>query len=94
MLDITSVPHYQQILCEEDIVGEKASIAYEKNLRKRSLYVCYGPLQVCWQGHSLWMWNFQPIYMFGMQARDFMLATNILLSDTVIIILHVCSQIH
>lgn len=33
MPDITSVPDYQ-VLCEDDIVGEKVSITYNKNLRQ------------------------------------------------------------
>ncbi|KAA0722789.1 hypothetical protein E1301_Tti008711 [Triplophysa tibetana] len=35
---------------------------------------------VCPNGHSLWRWNSQPVVKFGMQAGDFLLSTNILLS--------------
>ncbi|KAL0966027.1 hypothetical protein UPYG_G00289710 [Umbra pygmaea] len=35
---------------------------------------------ICPNGHSLWKWNSQPTLKFGMQAGDFMMATNILLS--------------
>nr|XP_043903001.1 uncharacterized protein LOC122782635 [Solea senegalensis] len=113
MTDITSGPDYQLVLCEDDIVGEKASIAYEKNLRQLAGFLRF-PLEkceysdpllgvecdavqpfdivmesqgtastiewVCSRGHSLWKWNSQPVFKFGMQSGDFMLATNILLS--------------
>lgn len=36
--------------------------------------------QICPNGHSLWRWNSQPVMKFGMQAGDFLLSTNILLS--------------
>nr|XP_055023118.1 uncharacterized protein LOC129413459 [Misgurnus anguillicaudatus] len=35
---------------------------------------------VCPNEHCVWQWNSQPTFKFGMQAGDFMLATNILLS--------------
>ncbi|KAM4622209.1 uncharacterized protein ACJ7VT_006459 [Polymixia lowei] len=35
---------------------------------------------VCYHGHTVWKWSSQPTMKFGMQAGDFMLATNILLS--------------
>ncbi|XP_076150069.1 uncharacterized protein LOC143133954 [Alosa pseudoharengus] len=35
---------------------------------------------ICPNGHSLWRWNSQPVMKFGMQAGDFLLSTNILLS--------------
>ncbi|XP_058471177.1 uncharacterized protein LOC131444650 [Solea solea] len=113
MTDITSGPDYQLVLCEDDIVGEKASIAYEKNLRQLAGFLRF-PLEkceysdpllgvecdavqpfdivmesrgtastiewICSRGHSLWKWNSQPVFKFGMQSGDFMLATNILLS--------------
>ncbi|XP_073669281.1 uncharacterized protein [Paramisgurnus dabryanus] len=34
----------------------------------------------CPNGHCLWRWNSQPVMKFGMQAGDFLLSTNILLS--------------
>lgn len=35
---------------------------------------------ICPNGHCLWRWNSQPVLKFGMQAGDFLLSTNILLS--------------
>ncbi|TKS89383.1 hypothetical protein D9C73_023508 [Collichthys lucidus] len=35
---------------------------------------------ICPNGHSVWRWNSQPVMNFGMQAGDFLLSTNILLS--------------
>ncbi|XP_061580826.1 uncharacterized protein LOC133446766 [Cololabis saira] len=35
---------------------------------------------LCPFGHILWRWNSQPLLKYGMQAGDFMLSTNILLS--------------
>ena len=37
-------------------------------------------LQKCSNDHLQWRWNSQPQFKFGMQAGDFMMATNILLS--------------
>ena len=36
--------------------------------------------QTCTSSHTICRWNSQPTLKFGMQAGDFMLATNILLS--------------
>jgi len=36
--------------------------------------------QICPNGYCLWRWNSQPVLKFGMQAGDFLLSTNILLS--------------
>ncbi len=36
--------------------------------------------QICPNGHFLWRWNSQPKLKFGMQAGDFLLSSNILLS--------------
>ncbi|XP_030268504.1 uncharacterized protein LOC115579134 [Sparus aurata] len=35
---------------------------------------------ICPNGHCLWRWNSQPVLKFGMQAGDFLLSMNILLS--------------
>ncbi|XP_041834095.1 uncharacterized protein LOC121635100 [Melanotaenia boesemani] len=35
---------------------------------------------ICADGHLVWQWVSQPVMKFGMQAGDFMLSTNILLS--------------
>ncbi|KAG8008841.1 hypothetical protein GBF38_010482 [Nibea albiflora] len=35
---------------------------------------------ICPNGHSVWSWSSQPVMNFGMQAGDFLLSTNILLS--------------
>ncbi|XP_061587271.1 uncharacterized protein LOC133452092 [Cololabis saira] len=37
---------------------------------------------LCPYRHSLWRWNSQPLLKYGMQAGDFMLSTNILLSGS------------
>ncbi|XP_063051991.1 uncharacterized protein LOC134446516 [Engraulis encrasicolus] len=37
---------------------------------------------VCPNGHRVWRWTSQPVLKFGMQAGDFLLSTNILLSGS------------
>ncbi|XP_044213397.1 uncharacterized protein LOC122986283 [Thunnus albacares] len=105
-------PNQQHVLCEDDIIGAKASILYEDCLRQLATFLilpvdkctgllktgvmcdCVAPFEinitskgtatsvewVCPNGHSLWRWNSQPVMKFGMQAGDFLLSTNILLS--------------
>ncbi len=41
-----SFPDYQRVLCEDDIVGEKAAIAYEENLRQLTGFLRL-PLEKC-----------------------------------------------
>ena len=40
----------------------------------------FSPAQFCLHGHRLWKWNSQPTFKYGMQAGDFMLAINIMIS--------------
>ncbi len=49
-----------------------------KTCQMHSLLLC--DLQICSNGHSLWTWCTQPKLKFGMQAGDFLLSSNILLS--------------
>lgn len=94
-----------KIMCEEDIIGQRASIVYEAQLQQLvkllqlpvvNCKTCQAspPFEVhltsrgtasviqwiCSNGHKVWTWNSQPVLKFGMQAGDFMMATNILLS--------------
>ncbi|XP_038547974.1 uncharacterized protein LOC119882029 [Micropterus salmoides] len=102
----------QNVLCEDDIIGVRASIVYENCLRQLATFLilpvdkctgllrtgapcnCVAPFEInittkgtaatiewiCPNGDSLWRWNSQPVMKFGMQAGDFLLYTNILLS--------------
>ncbi|XP_077050187.1 uncharacterized protein LOC143697157 [Siphateles boraxobius] len=105
-------PEPQNVLCEDDIIGVRASIVYENCLRQLATFLilfvdkCTGLLRtgapcnsvapfeinistkgtsvsiewICPNGHSSWRWNSQPVMKFRMQAGDFLLSTNILLS--------------
>ncbi|XP_044034394.1 uncharacterized protein LOC122867536 isoform X2 [Siniperca chuatsi] len=108
-------PGPQHVLCEDDIIGARASIVYEDCLRQLATFLilpvnkctgllietggvcdCVSPFEinitskgtatsvewVCPNGHSVWRWNSQPVMKFGMQAGDFLLSTNILLSGS------------
>jgi len=44
--EITSFPDYQNVLCEDDIVGKKAAVAYEKNVRQLTGFLRF-PLEKC-----------------------------------------------
>ncbi|XP_067304915.1 uncharacterized protein [Pseudorasbora parva] len=111
--DLVTSPSSLQVLCEDDVIGQKASIVYHLNLKQ--LVTCLklpvlkcnftnnvtnqacqasAPFEVnltsrgtgtiiewiCSNGHKIWKWNSQPTLKYGIQAGDFMMATNVLLS--------------
>ncbi|KAK7901331.1 hypothetical protein WMY93_018100 [Mugilogobius chulae] len=67
-------------ICTEKVAKKECGAAgpFEVDLIKRgtALIVKW----MCPNGHIVWQWNSQPTFKFKMQAGDFMLATNILLS--------------
>uniref|UniRef100_A0A667Y0C1 THAP-type domain-containing protein n=1 Tax=Myripristis murdjan TaxID=586833 RepID=A0A667Y0C1_9TELE len=81
----TVVQHHTQIS-----MGENLEIATEEEEKEEDeeedLFVCFSGRPdaymrtICPKGHPLWRWNSQPVMKFGMQAGDFLLSTNILLS--------------
>lgn len=63
---------------------ECESLACE-NINYKRMFCFFSPThcsQTCPNGHVVWRWSSQPTVKCGIQAGDFMLATNILLSGS------------